>query len=60
VIGASDAHASAPADRPATPQELLATMYRGLGIAPGQFLQTPAGETYTIVDASPIEELFIS
>jgi hypothetical protein len=60
VIGASDAHASAPADRPVTPQELLATMYRGLGIAPGQFLQTPTGETYPIVDAIPIEELLSS
>jgi hypothetical protein len=60
VIGASDAHAAAPADRPVTPQELLATIYRGLGIAPGELLQTPAGETYPIVDASPIEELFIS
>jgi Protein of unknown function (DUF1501) len=33
VIGASDAHASAPADRPVTPQELLATMYHSLRIA---------------------------
>jgi hypothetical protein len=32
VIGASDAHASAPVDRPVTPQELLATMYHSLRI----------------------------
>ena len=34
VIGASDAHAAGPADRPVAPQELLATMYHGLGIDP--------------------------
>ena len=32
VVGASDAQASAPADRPVTPQELLATVYHSLGI----------------------------
>ena len=34
VVGASDAHAGAPADRPVTPGDLLATMYHGLGIDP--------------------------
>jgi hypothetical protein len=32
VIGASDAHAAEPIDRPVTPPELLATIYRGLGV----------------------------
>ena len=34
VVGASDAHAGAPADRPVTPSDLLATMYHRLGIDP--------------------------
>lgn len=40
VIGASDAHAAAPANRPVTPQDLLATMYRSLGISPRAELAT--------------------
>jgi uncharacterized protein (DUF1501 family) len=32
VIGATDAHAAYPADRPVTPQELLATIDQFLGI----------------------------
>ena len=32
VLGVSDAHASAPVDRPVSPQELLATMYHSLNI----------------------------
>ena len=34
VVGASDHHAEAPASRPVSPQELLATMYHSLGISP--------------------------
>lgn len=58
VIGTSDAHASAPASRPVTPPELFATMSRGLGLPLDRFLETPAGETYPLVEAGPIEELF--
>ena len=49
VLGASDAHASAPADRPVTPQELLATMYHSLGmpLESGPLANSPG----------PIEEL---
>jgi hypothetical protein len=35
VIGASDATASEPADRPVSLPELLATIHRGLGLDPG-------------------------
>ncbi len=38
VVGASDAHAGAPADRPVTPQDLLATIYHSLGIESAQSL----------------------
>jgi uncharacterized protein (DUF1501 family) len=59
VIGASDAHAASPAERPVTPQELLATMYRSLGISPDRYLQNARGESVRPVDdACPIEELF--
>jgi hypothetical protein len=38
VIGASDPEGAAPADRPVTPLELLATIYHSLGIDPGTAL----------------------
>jgi uncharacterized protein (DUF1501 family) len=60
VVGASDAHASAPADRPVTPGDLLASMYHGLGIDPDQSLIRPDGESYRLVDdGAVIHELFV-
>jgi hypothetical protein len=60
VLGASDAHAAAPADRPVTTQELLATICHGLGLAPGASLQDPSGGPYRLsADAEPIRELFV-
>ena len=50
VVGSSDDRASAPADRPVTPQEWLATIRHVLGIDPSS-VGEPAG-------AAPIRELF--
>ncbi len=59
VIGASDADAGAPADRPVTPQDLLATIYHSLGIDGKQYHARPDGESYALVeDGGPIRELF--
>jgi uncharacterized protein (DUF1501 family) len=59
VVGASDAHASAPADRPVTPQDLLATMYHSLGIEASRPLTRLDGELYPLVEnGTVIEELF--
>jgi uncharacterized protein (DUF1501 family) len=59
VVGASDANAAAPRDRPVTPRDLLATMARGLGISPGSRVQSAAGESVAwLEDAQPIDELF--
>ncbi len=59
VIGSSDAHAAAPADRPVTLPEILATIYQTLGIDASQYLTGPDGESRTILeDAEPIRELF--
>lgn len=54
VIGASDAHASAPADHPVAPAELLATMVRSLGIDPSQKLHLTDGTVATVCDANPL------
>ncbi len=59
VIGSSDADAAAPADRPVTPQDLLATIYLSLGIDAKQCLTRRDGESYALVeDGGPIRELF--
>ena|SRR5947209_1361434 len=59
VVGASDAHAAAPQDRPVTPKALLVTMSRGLGIPPESHVQNGAGETVAWLDGEqPIDELF--
>jgi uncharacterized protein (DUF1501 family) len=60
VIGNSDAHAGSPADRPVTPQDILATVYYCMGIDGTQVLTRPDGEPYRLVeDGLPIHEVFI-
>jgi uncharacterized protein (DUF1501 family) len=60
VLGASDADALEPADRPVTPGDLLATMYHSLGINSGQCLVRPGGASYPLVeDGAVIRELFV-
>ncbi len=59
VIGASDRIASSPADRPVQPGELVATMYRSLGIDPSRSLDLGQGESLALVEgAEPIAEAF--
>jgi hypothetical protein len=60
VIGASDAGAGAPADRPVTPQDLLATIYHSLGIDSSEYLSGTGIQSAPIVeDGRPIRELFV-
>jgi Protein of unknown function (DUF1501) len=59
VVGASDAHAAEPVDRAVTPRDLLATIYRSLGIEARQSLSRPDGESYSLIEAGEvIGELF--
>jgi uncharacterized protein (DUF1501 family) len=58
IIGTSDAHAAEPKDRPVTPAEVAATIYRGLGINPSTRLPRPGKEPMALTEAAPIEELF--
>jgi hypothetical protein len=60
VVGASDEIGYAPKDRPVTPAEIAATVYRGLGIDPATELPGPQGRPLRLVDhgVEPIEELF--
>jgi uncharacterized protein (DUF1501 family) len=58
VVGASDATGSEPKDRPVTPAEVAATVYRGLGVDPATRLPGPDGLPVALADAAPVEELF--
>ena len=59
VVGASDPGAGYPADRPVTPQDVLASIYYSLGIDSSGCLSRPNGEPFALVEnGEPIRELF--
>jgi hypothetical protein len=58
VIGASDRTGSEPHERPVTPAEVAASVYRGLGIDPAATLPGPDGRAFRLAEADPVEELF--
>ncbi len=58
VVGASDEHAAAPADRPIGLPDLLATIYHGLGIDSKAHVVASDGRSIRLVeDGEPIREL---
>ena len=59
VVGASDAHAAFPAERPVTPQDILSSIYHSLGIDSSPQLAARGAEPYAPVgNGRPIRELF--
>jgi hypothetical protein len=60
VIGESDELGYIPKRRPVTPGEVVATLYRGLGLDPHRELPGPQGRPLPLVDygVQPIGELF--
>jgi uncharacterized protein (DUF1501 family) len=59
VIGATDASAGEPVERPLTPQDLHATFYRHLGIDPNTAFEDLTGRPIPILSSGePIRELF--
>jgi uncharacterized protein (DUF1501 family) len=58
VIGSSDATGSEPHDRPVTPPEIAASVYRALGIDPNARLIGPENMPMPLVEAAPVNELF--
>jgi uncharacterized protein (DUF1501 family) len=58
VIGSSDSEGREPKDRPVHPSEIVATVYRSLGIDPATTLAGPDGKALRLVEAKPIAELF--
>jgi hypothetical protein len=58
VIGASDRTGAEPRDRPITPAEIAATVYKGLGIDLNTRLPGPDSRPLPLVEAEPVDELF--
>jgi hypothetical protein len=60
VIGRSDEIGAYPAERPVNPAEVVATIYKSLGIDPETELPGPQSRPYPVVDfgTQPINELF--
>jgi hypothetical protein len=58
VVGASSAKGETPRDRPVSPGEVLATIYRHLGIDPRGHTEDRSGRPFAILpDGEPIAEL---
>lgn len=58
VIGATDRQGYAAIERVLAPENFVSTVYRKLGIDPGQMLYTPEGRpTHLVSDKAPISEL---
>jgi hypothetical protein len=59
VIGSTDPRGNYPKDRPLTPEDLWATVYRHLGIDTSAFLHDLSGRPIPILpDGKPIRELY--
>jgi hypothetical protein len=58
VVGATDRQGYAAVERVLSPENFVSTIYRKLGIDPGQIMYTPEGRpTHLVSDATPIDEL---
>jgi hypothetical protein len=58
VIGASNKTAAEPRDRPVSPAEIAASVYKGLGIDLNARLPGPENRPLPIIEAEPVDELF--
>jgi hypothetical protein len=58
VIGSSDRTGAEPKDRPITPAEVAASVYKGLGIDRAACLHGPDNRPMSLVEAEPVDELF--
>ncbi|MBW3542956.1 MAG: DUF1501 domain-containing protein [Planctomycetes bacterium] len=60
VVGATDPRGYSAVENVKSPENFASTVYRKLGIDPGQMLYTPQGRPVHLVsDPKPIDELFV-
>ena len=58
VYGASDKIGSDPAEKPVSPPDLTATVYRALGVNPDQIVSDRLGRPLPLTEGQPLLELF--
>jgi hypothetical protein len=58
VYGASDAFAAYPKSNPVTPEDIAATIYHALGIAPETLITDSLNRPHAVALGTPIGELF--
>ncbi len=58
VYGASDALGAYPRDNPVAPEDLIATVYDALGVAPDSEVRDREGRPFRICDGQPVTALF--
>ena len=57
VYGSSDRLAAFPASTPVSPQQIIATLYHSMAIAPRTVLHDNLSRPHILVDAEPLHEL---
>jgi hypothetical protein len=57
VYGSSDAHGAFPRSNKVEPQDLTATIFHLLGIAPGGFFTDQAGRPHRVTEGAPLQTL---
>jgi hypothetical protein len=58
VIGSTNAWGERPKDRPLDPHDILATVYKHLGIDPKEEIVDPSGRPQPLARGTPIHELW--
>jgi arylsulfatase A-like enzyme len=58
VFGASDKIGAYPKDNPVSPEDLLATIYHAMGLAPEAEIADREGKPHRLCDGRPLRELF--
>lgn len=58
ILGSSDPIGGEPADRPVSPQELVATVFHTLGVPSDATIPGPQGSPVVVYPAQPLAELF--
>ena len=58
VYGSSDRDAAYPRTNPVSPEDLIATVYDALGLAPEAEMHDQLGRPHRLVDGRPLSELF--
>jgi uncharacterized protein (DUF1501 family) len=58
IYGSSDKRGAYPAENPISPQDLVATMYHALGVAPDSVLFDSQNRPHQLLAGRPISDLF--